>query len=186
MHSKTITRIALFLVAIVCLFTLSVQQPNLAQARTVQKQEVDVSWIAQYMMSINKTLNKHDAEQFAKHAVESAQTFDLDIYVFLALMRVESGFQPEAISSQGARGLTQVIPKYHQDKIVEARRQVNRYSIYEPRLNMYLGAWVLREYIDKSNDVHNGLLRYNGSLGTGSKYALKVLTEAQRLRSTRV
>lgn len=137
-----------------------------------------------YIQHVNKSLPDEDAVKFATYVVNYASAFKLDLPVFLALLRVESTFKPESLSSAGAVGLAQVVPKWHQQRIKEARTKVDAYSLYEPRLNLYVGAWVLREYIDQSaGNIRRGLLRYNGSLDDPEqKYAHMVLAEAQYVR----
>jgi len=48
---------------------------------------------------------------------EQAKTIDVDPMVLFALMRLESRFNPHAKSSHGARGLMQVMPRVHRDKL---------------------------------------------------------------------
>lgn len=144
------------------------------------------TWAAAYIKSVNKTLTDYEADLFAHYALKYAQRFNLDASVYLALIRVESGFSPEVKSSAGALGLTQVIPKWHQEKIDISRRKLGVYSMFEPRLNLYVGAWTLREMLDRSTSLRTGLLRYNGSLGISESYANKVLREAARVESFRI
>lgn len=136
---------------------------------------------ARYIKRHNSSLSESDASTFAGYLVSAADKFKIQLSVLLALVKVESGFKPEATSPAGARGLTQVIPKYHNDKIQEARTFFNTYSIYEPKLNIYVGAWALRDMVDRSGDLETGLLMYNGTATDESKaYAKLVLTEADR------
>lgn len=139
--------------------------------------------IAQYIKNVNADLSEADVQNFALYTVESAKTFRLDVAVLLALIKIESQFKPEAASNMGALGLTQVIPKWHATRIAEARKRLNAYSIYEPKLNIYVGAWALRMFMDESKDLRSGLLRYNGSLSDPTQaYAKVVLEEAYNIR----
>jgi len=155
-------------------------KPPTATIKKVSRTEV-----VQYIKSVNKDLADDDAKNFAGYAVDAAQTFNLDIALLLALIRVESGFKPDISSSMGAMGLTQVVPKWHKAKIEESRKLLQAYSIYEPKLNIYVGAWALREFIDSSaHDVHIGLLKYNGSLSDPTRYyANAVMNEAYAVRT---
>lgn len=187
-----------YTVFVIMLFLFAFQAPRVespAQEITVQESTVvennnvavfEDNWAVDYIKAANKRLTNDEAEMFARYALEYAEAFNLDAHIYLALIKIESGFQPEAKSSAGAIGLTQVIPRWHQSKITEGRARLGVYSLYEPKLNLYVGAWTLREMLDLSSNIQNGLLRYNGSLNTDSQYAATVLREAERVKRFRV
>ena len=160
--------------------------PAVQSAQSNVEQTLEYAWAAEYIKAVNKRLTNGEAEMFARYALQYADEFDLDAHLYLALIKVESGFQPELKSSAGAIGLTQVIPRWHQNKIEEGRTRLGVYSMYEPKLNLYVGARTLREMLDLSSNTRNGLLRYNGSLNTDSQYAALVLREAERVKRFRV
>jgi soluble lytic murein transglycosylase-like protein len=102
----------------------------------------------------------------------------LDPLLIVAVMAVESRFNPIAQSVGGAIGLMQVIPRYHPDQVDRASSE----SVLDPRTNIGLGARVLKEYIRQGGTEVAGLQRYNGaSADTSNGYANKVLGERQRL-----
>lgn len=153
----------------------------LAQAQPfVVNSTIDrVQAVASYVMSVNKSLGAETARDFAHYIVAASKQTNLNLAVLLALIRIESGFNPDARSSKGALGLTQVVPKWHEDRIKTARRDLGIYSLYEPRLNIHVGAQILRSFIDASSDLREGLLRYNGSIRDKERtYANQVLAEA--------
>jgi soluble lytic murein transglycosylase-like protein len=102
----------------------------------------------------------------------------LDPLLIVAVMAVESRFNPIAQSVGGAIGLMQVIPRYHPDQVDRASGE----SVLDPRTNIGLGARVLKEYIRQGGTEVAGLQLYNGaSADTSNGYANKVLGERQRL-----
>ena len=136
--------------------------------------------IVAYIRATNKALKEEAASQFASHIVSAASEFKLDLATLAALIKVESKFEPDATSNAGAKGLSQVIPRWHSSRIDEARKVLNAYSIYEPRLNIYVGASALKEFLTSSRDIQKALLLYNGS-STDEKasYAKAVMSEAR-------
>jgi soluble lytic murein transglycosylase-like protein len=101
----------------------------------------------------------------------------LDPLLIIAVMAVESHFNPIAQSVGGAVGLMQVIPRYHADQFDRGGE-----SVLDPRTNIGLGARVLKEYIRRAGTEVAGLQLYNGAAGDASNgYANKVLGERQRL-----
>jgi len=106
---------------------------------------------------------------------------NLDPLLILAVMAVESRFNPIAESNAGAQGLMQVIPKYHADKLPDSQSDA---SFLNPSVNVLVGAKVLKDYIGRSGgDLQTGLQMYNGSpWDTTAQYASKVIAEKERLR----
>jgi len=103
----------------------------------------------------------------------------LDPLLIIAVIGIESRFNPIAQSDGGALGLMQIVPRYHYDKY-DAEAE----SMLDPRVNIQVGAAVLKDYIRRGGTEEAGLQLYNGSFDDeSSAYAHKVLAEKQRLKS---
>ena len=103
----------------------------------------------------------------------------VDPLLLLAVVAVESRFNPYAESEFGAKGLMQVIPKYHLDKFEDIGPGQ---SYLHPATNLRVGAAILKEYIRRSGSVQNGLQWYAGATDDASnQYSSKVLAERGRL-----
>lgn len=112
-------------------------------------------------------------------AFREARKNGLDPVLVVAVMAVESRFNPIAQSERGAMGLMQVIPRFHSDKVSADGEE----SIFDPHVNIRLGARVLKEYIQRGGNELAGLQLYNGSASDPSNaYAGKVMAERQRLQ----
>lgn len=120
-------------------------------------------------------------ERFIRHAYAAGQMTKLDPLLILAVMAVESSFNPIAESGMGAKGLMQVIPEYHQDKLKSPHGGM--LNILDPETNILLGAKVLREYASKTGEDYVAALGLYGGIGPApsSPYASKVLTERERI-----
>jgi hypothetical protein len=105
----------------------------------------------------------------------------LDPTLILAIMAVESSFNPFAQSSVGAQGLMQVMTKVHDDKY-EAFGGVH--AAFDPVTNLRVGVQVLKECIARAGSLEAGLRFYVGAanLTDDGGYALKVLSEQSHLR----
>jgi soluble lytic murein transglycosylase-like protein len=145
------------------------------------------SWFAvqasQYILRANKMLTEAEAYVMADRIHTIARMFDIDPRLFLALVKIESRFNESASSMHGAKGLAQIMPKYHRDKLSTARNLFQATSVYDPRVNLYVGAWILKDHLTSSQSQSAALLRYNGSYGTGSTYARSVLQELANVNS---
>jgi soluble lytic murein transglycosylase-like protein len=103
----------------------------------------------------------------------------LDPLLIVAVIAVESRFNPIAQSDGGAVGLMQVIPRYHVAQFAAGDGE----SVLDPRTNIELGARVLKAYIRQGGTEVAGLQLYNGaSADTSNGYANKVLGERARLQ----
>src|SRR5438445_3149140 len=119
-------------------------------------------------------------EQFVGAAYDAGRQVGLDPLLILAVMAVESRFNPVAESLVGAKGLMQVIPRHHLDKLLEHGGEE---AVLDPMINIPVGARILKEYIRRTGSVEAGLQFYNGSLADpSSQYAQKVIAERERLQ----
>ena len=105
----------------------------------------------------------------------------LDPTLILAIMAIESRFNPFAQSSVGAQGLMQVMTKVHNDKY-EAFG--GNHAAFDPVTNLRVGVQVLKECIARAGSLEAGLRFYvgAGNLADDSGYAGKVLHEQNALR----
>jgi hypothetical protein len=102
----------------------------------------------------------------------------IDPLLILAIIGVESGFNPFAESAMGARGLMQVIPRFHMDKVPEG---MGVRHLFDPAVNIRVGVHVLDEAIRRRGGLMAGLQSYSGSSDSEGRYANKVLAEKARL-----
>jgi soluble lytic murein transglycosylase-like protein len=114
-------------------------------------------------------------------AYREGSRIGLDPLLIIAVIAVESRFNPIAESEMGAQGLMQVIPRFHKEQLETAAID----SVLDPHANIRLGARILKDYIRSGGTEVAGLQRYNGSTGDESNaYAQKVLGEKQRLKQS--
>ncbi|MDH5649027.1 MAG: lytic transglycosylase domain-containing protein [Gammaproteobacteria bacterium] len=80
--------------------------------------------------------------------------------IILAIIEVESNFNPYAISRAGAHGLMQIMPFW----LKEIGRPGD--SLFDVKTNLRFGCTILKFYLDKEKgNLFRALGRYNGSLG---------------------
>ncbi|HTL25382.1 MAG TPA: lytic transglycosylase domain-containing protein [Burkholderiales bacterium] len=103
----------------------------------------------------------------------------VDPLLILAVVAIESRFNPLAESVFGAKGLMQIMPKYHQDKVSEYGGDT---ALLEPEVNIQVGTKILREYLRRSGETESALEMYLGIGSPDELYTSKVLAERARLR----
>jgi hypothetical protein len=109
------------------------------------------------------------------------QRASMDPTLILAVMAVESSFNPFAQSPVGAQGLMQVMTRVHDDKY-EAFG--GSHAAFDPVTNLRVGVQVLKDCIARAGGVEAGLRHYVGAalIEDDGGYVGKVLAERERLK----
>lgn len=156
---------AIFLTAITFSEATSVASATLSKnQQTKYDREVSVYWV---QANATKKLSLKKAKQIVDLAYVYAEKRKLDPTMLLALMRVESGFNKRALSSAGAVGLMQVMPKYHQ-------KAIGKRNAYLEDVSIDVGSKILKDcYRKYRNRTKAALNCYSG--GGGQRYVSKVL-----------
>lgn len=104
----------------------------------------------------------------------------LEPTLILAIMAVESSFNPFAQSAVGAQGLMQVMTRVHDDKYEAFGGNL---AAFDPVTNLRVGVQVLKECIARAGSIEAGLRSYVGAanLDDDGGYAAKVLAEQSHL-----
>jgi soluble lytic murein transglycosylase-like protein len=96
-------------------------------------------------------------------ATAAARRHKLDPALVLALVQVESAFQPRAVSPKGAQGLTQLMPA--------TAREMGVKDVLDPEQNLDGGArylsWLLNRY---GGDLRRALAAYNAGPGAVDRH----------------
>ena len=94
---------------------------------------------------------------------EAAKLYSLPVELILAVMKVESGFNPRAVSRVGAMGLMQLMPR--------TAVEVGVTDPFDPRQNVLGGARYLRILINGyQGDVMLALAGYHAGAGAVGRY----------------
>jgi hypothetical protein len=109
------------------------------------------------------------------------QRAKLDPTLILAIVAIESRFNPFAQSSVGAQGLMQVMTRVHGQKYDAFG---GHHAAFDPISNLKVGVQVLRECIARAGGLEEGLRWYVGAanLSDDGGYISKVLSERDYLQ----
>ena len=121
-----------------------------------------------------------DVQHFVAHAYRTSKELRLDPYLVLAVMSIESNFDPNARSSAGAQGLMQVLTRVHVEKFAPFGGST---AAFDPVANISVGARILKEYLVREGSVEGALKSYVGAAlhAHDSGYGFKVLSERERI-----
>ncbi|MCB0026803.1 MAG: transglycosylase SLT domain-containing protein [Anaerolineales bacterium] len=141
------------------------------------KQQAAVTqWLSRKYRVAQEPLAKLVGEAFA-----IGEKVKLDPTLILAVMAIESRFNPYAQSPVGAQGLMQVLTRVHTDKYARLGGQA---MAFDPLSNLRVGVKVLQDCIKQAGSVEGGLRLYVGAVSTdGSDYINKVMSEHLRIQS---
>ena len=100
--------------------------------------------------------------------------------LILAVMAVESGFNPFAKGSQGGTGLMQIEPSAHEDVLGQFGGKL---AAFDPLTNLRLGARQLQASLQQGGSIEEGLRQYALSSGQtrDAAYIERVLAEHRQL-----
>ena len=116
-----------------------------------------------------------------EEAYQIGEQYKIDPTLLLAVMAIESRFNPFAQSSVGAQGLMQVMTRVHTEKYDNFG---GNHAAFDPISNLRVGASILREYMQITGSVEGALKYYVGAANHGNDggYVAKVLAEHSRMR----
>jgi soluble lytic murein transglycosylase-like protein len=121
--------------------------------------------------------------RFVAAAYQAGARHSVDPLLILAVMAIESRYNPVAQSHMGAKGLMQIIPKFHMEKL---STHGGEQALLDPEVNIVVGAQILREYSRRFGDLQAALQYYAGAYDEPTaQYAGKVLAELSRLEALR-
>jgi Transglycosylase SLT domain len=148
-----------------------------AEPGLLPKQQAAVTqWLSRKYRVAQEPLGTLVAEAFAV-----GEKVRLDPTLILAVMAIESRFNPYAQSPVGAQGLMQVLTRVHTDKYAEAG---GHSAAFDPLTNLRVGVKVLQDCIKQAGSIEGGLRLYVGAVTTdGSDYINKVMSEHLRIQS---
>lgn len=104
----------------------------------------------------------HSAETYKPFIDEAARRYNLDSRLLKAIVKVESNFNPRAVSKKGAVGLMQIMP--------ENFAPLGIRDPYNPQENILAGARYLREMINRYGELPLALAAYNAGPGAVDRY----------------
>jgi hypothetical protein len=155
----------------------AIDRVTAAQPGDLPKQQANVTyWLSRKYRVAPEPLSVLVAEAF-----EVGEKAKLDPTLILAVMAIESRFNPFAQSPVGAQGLMQVLTRVHTDKYNDFGGQL---AAFDPVSNLRVGARVLQDAVKRAGSVEGGLRLYVGAVTTdGSWYINKVMAEHMRIQS---
>lgn len=107
---------------------------------------------------------------YSDTVTESAFEFGVDANLILAVIKAESGFDENALSSKGAKGLMQIMPQTADFISVKLSGSRAESDLFDYKVNIRYGSYYLRYLFDKYDDLTLTLTAYNAGEGNLDKW----------------
>jgi hypothetical protein len=155
----------------------AVDRATASNPQDLPKQQAAIA----YWLSKKYRVAPEPLSALVTEAYEIGTHTKLDPTLILAVMAIESGFNPFAQSAVGAQGLMQVMTRVHSDKYEDFG---GKFAAFDPLTNLRVGAKVLQECISRAGSLEGGLRSYVGAahVEDDGGYAGKVMAEHARLQ----
>lgn len=124
--------------------------------------------IAILLLFVGKNMYKTD---YLSIIGEECQKYNIDKYEILSIIKAESNFKPDAVSSKNAIGLMQLTPdtanwcaeKTDMDEVTKS-------DLYVPQINIKLGIYYYSYLLERYGDFDTALAAYNAGMGNVDKW----------------
>ena len=155
----------------------AVDRATATDPRDLPKQQANLA----YWLSKKYRVAPEPLSALVAEAYDVGPVNNIEPTLILAVMAVESGFNPFAQSNVGAQGLMQVMTKVHEQKYQGFGGTL---AAFDPVANVRVGVNVLKECITRAGSLEGGLKLYvgAGNMKDDQGYAAKVMTENARLQ----
>ncbi|MEB0137314.1 transglycosylase SLT domain-containing protein [Actimicrobium sp. CCC2.4] len=154
---------------------------NTKPATEMKGTERQQQWVSNWISKRYRVANDATA-MLVSAAYTTANDLKIDPLLILAVVAIESGFNPFAESAVGAQGLMQIMSKIHHEKFEDLG---GIKAALNPVANIRVGASILKDYVSRGGSVEAGLKMYVGAAAFDHDdgYGSKVLAEYQRLKT---
>ncbi len=116
-----------------------------------------VSWTQLTTKQKENDSDNNTTDRFDPIIQEAAIDSQIDPLLVRAVIKVESNFNPKAVSRKGARGLMQIMP--------DTARELRLDDPFSPKQNIAAGTKYLKQQLDSFGDIKLGLAAYNAGPG---------------------
>lgn len=156
----------------------AIDRATATNPKDLPKQQASVA----YWLSKKYNVAPEPLSALVVEAYDVGSKVKIEPTLILAVMAIESGFNPFAQSPVGAQGLMQVMTNIHREKYDGFGGKL---AAFDPVTNLRVGASVLRECITRAGSVEGGLRQYVGATSDATEggYTAKVMAEFARLRA---
>ncbi|MBS1238450.1 MAG: soluble lytic murein transglycosylase [Deltaproteobacteria bacterium] len=152
------TRFLCFIILVLSCFIIPL---DVIYTNIVKKEHI-TQQITRHLKNENIRIEDDTAKIISQSVYEESTQHGLDYRLVLALMKIESNFKHNAVSSMGARGLLQVKPSVAKFIAQDAGIQWDGYkTLDEPDSNIKIGVFFFSQLLKDFKNTNLALKAYN-------------------------
>lgn len=108
--------------------------------------------------------------EYSEYVDSASSEFGVPKKIIYAVIKTESGFESNAVSSSGAVGLMQIIPTTFDEITVKLGDNYEKGMMYDPKTNIRYGTYYLSYLYRHFADWDAVFAAYNAGMGTVSEW----------------
>lgn len=151
----------IFIMVLLFFVSVSVRSTSTAHREHVKKEGI-VNQIISFVKDENESLSDSELKTIAEIVYDESSKKKIDYRLVLAIMKIESNFQQDAVSKKGARGLLQVKPSLA--KYIAEDVGINwkgDSTLDEPEKNIKIGVHFFSQLIEDFESINMALHAYH-------------------------
>lgn len=113
-------------------------------------------------VSLMKTLYPLD---YAKYVEASSQKYGLEKSFVYAVIECESGFDKDAVSSVGARGLMQIMPETFEWLLTKTEDALDEEDLFDPEISVKYGCLLYSILLSEFSSEETAVAAYHAGIG---------------------
>lgn len=138
-----------------------VRQSDDTQEEYAEPSQEDI--INNIIKNLQPNLSQFKRREIAQLVINSSKEYELDVFWMLAMMCMESEFKENAVSSEGAIGLMQIMPN------TASIYGVSEKQLFTPAINVDTGFRYYRYLLNELKDQRLATIAYNQGIGNVKK-----------------
>lgn len=115
-----------------------------------------------FISNTNPKIYSRMRREIIEYASNSSKKYYLPTQLVIAMMRPESEFNTFAVSNKNAVGLMQINWQVWKGELSKAGIATSLEDLYDPKINIEAGCYILRKYIDQTKDLKKAIYKYLG------------------------
>lgn len=139
-----------------------IEEELIAMYETQALIEEEAGQISDYLVT-KYTITPARAEYLSEAIIEVSRIYNVPSTLIAAMANAESSFNPRAQSNAGAIGIMQVMPFWINNKEFRRATGINNVDqLWNLRLSLHAGAYILSHYIKEGGSIEAGIKAYHG------------------------
>ena len=104
-------------------------------------------------------------QKYSEYVEKYAKEYQVEKELIYAMIKAESNFKADAISSKNAFGLMQLLESTANEVAKEIEQEITKEEILNPETNIHLGTKYLSNLLSKYGNIELAVAAYNAGIG---------------------